>query len=75
LFVEARLGESVQGGSRVTRFLPARVSGAWDGVKVRLVGWQGSGDVVANARGDGYAVLPAGEEAFAAGETVRVLLR
>lgn len=74
-FVEARLAEAAQGGSRVTRFLPARVSGAWDGVEVRLVGWQGSGDVVANARGDGYAVFPAGVEAFAAGETVRVLLR
>ena len=83
LFVEARLVEAVPGGSRVTRFLPARVSGAWDGARVQLVGWQGSGDVVANARGDGYAVLPAGQparltsgiDAFAAGETVRVLLR
>jgi len=74
-FVEARLAEAVKGGARVTRFLPARVDGAWDGVRVRVVGWQGSGDVVANARGNGYAVLPAEVEAFAAGETVRVLLR
>jgi molybdopterin molybdotransferase len=74
-FVEARLGEDVKGGARVTRFLPAELTGAWDGVAVRVVGWQGSGDVAANARGNGYVVLPAGVEAFGAGETVRVLLR
>jgi len=73
--VEARLAEAVKGGAKVTRFLPAELGGGWDGVAVRVVGWQGSGDVAANARGDGYAVLPLGVEAFAAGETVRVLLR
>jgi molybdopterin molybdotransferase len=74
-FVEARLAEDVKGGARVTRFLPAEVEGAWDGVTVRVVGWQGSGDVVANARGNGYVVLPAGVEHFPVGLTVRVLLR
>jgi molybdopterin molybdotransferase len=74
-FVEARLAEDVKGGAKVTRFLPAELGGGWDGVTVRVVGWQGSGDVAANARGDGYVVLPLGVEAFAAGETVRVLLR
>ena len=74
-FVEARLAEDVKGGVRVTRFLPAELVGAWDGVSVRVVGWQGSGDVAANARGNCYAVLPAGVESFRAGETVRVLLR
>ncbi len=75
VFVEARLAEEVKGGAKVTRFLPAEVSGGWDGVEVRVVGWQGSGDVVANARGNGYVVLPAGVEHFPAGLTVRVLLR
>ena len=75
VFVEARLGEGVKGGARVTRFLPAELSGGWDGVEVRVVGWQGSGDVVANARGNGYVVLPAGVEHFPIGLTVRVLLR
>ncbi|MGA8939973.1 MAG: gephyrin-like molybdotransferase Glp [Acidobacteriaceae bacterium] len=75
VFVEARLAEDVKGGAKVTRFLPAEVSGAWDGVAVRVVGWQGSGDVVANARGNGYVVLPMGVEQFPAGLTVRVLLR
>jgi molybdopterin molybdotransferase len=74
-FVEARLAEDVRGGAKVTRFLPAELSGAWDGVSVKVVGWQGSGDVAANARGNGYVVLPAGVESFAKGETVRVLLR
>ena len=74
-FAEARLAEAVKGGARVTRFLPAELTGDWDGVSVRVVGWQGSGDVAANARGNCYVVLPAGVEAFAVGETVRVLLR
>ena len=75
VFVEARLAEDVRGGARVTRFLPAEIAGGWDGVAVRVVGWQGSGDVVANARGNGYVVLPAGVEHFPVGLTVRVLLR
>jgi molybdopterin molybdotransferase len=74
-FVEARLAEDVKGRARVTRFLPAEIAGGWDGVAVSVVGWQGSGDVVANARGNGYVVLPAGVEDFPAGLTVRVLLR
>jgi molybdopterin molybdotransferase len=75
VFVEARLSEEIKGGTKVTRFLPAELGGGWDGVEVRVVGWQGSGDVVANARGNGYVVLPAGVEHFPAGLTVRVLLR
>ena len=75
VFLEARLAEEAKGGARMTRFLPAELSGGWDGVKVSVVGGQGSGDVVANARGNGYVVLPAGVEDFPAGLTVRVLLR
>ena len=74
-FVEARLAVDVADGARVTRFLPAEIDSPWDGVTVRVVGWQGSGDVAANARGNGYVVLPASAEGFAAGEAVRVLLR
>jgi molybdopterin molybdotransferase len=74
-FVEARLAEDVRGGSKVTRFLPAEMTSAWDGVTVRVVGWQGSGDVAANARGNCYCLLPAGAETFAKGDAVRVLLR
>ena len=74
-FTEARLAEDVPGGTRVTRFLPAELDSHWDGVVVRVVGWQGSGDVAANARGNAYCVLPAGVAAFKAGDSVRVLLR
>jgi molybdopterin molybdotransferase len=74
-FVEARLADDVKGGARVTRFLPAELAGDWEGVSVRVVGWQGSGDVAANARGNCYVVLPAEVEEFKAGESVRVLLR
>jgi molybdopterin molybdotransferase len=74
-FVEAQLAEDVAGGAKVTRFLPAELTSTWDAVTVRVVGWQGSGDVAANARGNCYAVLPAGVARFSAGETIRVLLR
>lgn len=74
-FVEARLAQDVEGGVRVTRFLPAELRGNCDTVTVNVVGWQGSGDVAANARGNCYCVLPAGVEDFRAGQTVRVLLR
>ncbi len=74
-FMEARLSDDVKGGAKVTRFLPAEVTSAWDGVTVSVVGWHGSGDVAANARGNGYVVLPAGGEGLNAGNAVRVLLR
>ena len=74
-FVEAKLAEEVRGGAKGSRFLPAEMISAWEGVTVRVVGWQGAGDVAANARGNCYCVLPAGVESFAKGETVRVLLR
>jgi molybdopterin molybdotransferase len=74
-FVEALLGEEVKGGARVTRFLPALVEGDWKQVSARVVPWQGSGDLAANARANGFVVLPKGVERFVAGEAVRVLLR
>jgi molybdopterin molybdotransferase len=74
-FVEAKLAEDVKGGTRVTRFLPAVVESDWKQVSVRVVPWQGSGDLAANARANGFLVLPNGVERFVAGESVRVLLR
>jgi molybdopterin molybdotransferase len=74
-FVEARLADDVKGGTRVTRFLPAIVESDWNRVTVRVVPWQGSGDLAANARANGFVVLPNGVSHFAAGESVRVLLR
>jgi molybdopterin molybdotransferase len=70
-FVQATLTEDVPGKQGLTRLLPARRTG----VEVRLVGWQGSGDLAANARANCYALLPADRESFHAGEIIRILLR
>ena len=78
-FVEALLAENVKGGAgrskAVTRFLPAVVQSDWKQASVRVVPWQGSGDLAANARANGFVVLPGGVELFVAGESVTVLLR
>jgi molybdopterin molybdotransferase len=74
MFVEARLAENVRAGAKVMRFLPAEVIGSATGASVRLIPWQGSGDLAANARANSYCVLPIRENDFSAGETVRVLL-
>ena len=74
-FIEAKLAEDVRGGTRVTRFLPATVESDWTQARVRVVPWQGSGDLAANARANAFVVLPRGVERFVAGESVRVLLR
>lgn len=74
-FVEARLAEPVKGGAKVTRILPAELTGDWRGADVRVVAWQGSGDLAANARSNCYALFPAGVESFQEGQVVLVLLR
>jgi molybdopterin molybdotransferase len=73
-FVEARLEHDVKSGPNVLRFLPAELTGTHDSVTVRLVGWQGSGDLSANARGNCYCVLPIGAD-LKAGDAVCILLR
>ena len=65
-----RLAEAVEGKGVLTRLLPCRMKG----VAVRVVGWQGSGDMAANARANCYGELLPGQ-AYAAGDVVRVLLR
>jgi molybdopterin molybdotransferase len=52
------------------RFTPNRVR-----PEVRLVGWQGSGDLAANAQANCYAVLPPDKKQFAAGDVITILLR
>lgn len=66
----ARVAESVSGRPGLTRVLP----GFLDGVEVRVVGWQGSGDLAANARANCYVELLPGRS-YEAGEIIRVLLR
>jgi molybdopterin molybdotransferase len=70
-FVLATLAEDVPGRPGLTRLLPARLTG----VEVKLVKWQGSGDLAANARANCYALFPADRESFRAGEIIRILLQ
>ena len=74
-FVEAHLAEPVRANPDLTRFLPAELSSDIAAATIRLIGWQGSGDLAANARANCYCVLPPRAEDFTAQETVRVLLR
>lgn len=70
-FVLATLTEDIPGKPGLTRLLPARLTGT----QVKLIGWQGSGDLAANARANCYLLLPADRERFTASEIVRVLLQ
>ena len=74
-FAQATLGDEVAGRPELTRILPARLTSKRVGPEVRLVVWQGSGDMAANARANCYAVLPAEVKRFRAGDVITVLLR
>ncbi len=74
-FVQATLGEEVAGKPGLMRVVPARVTTDRVKPEVRLVAWQGSGDMVANARANCYAVLPPDRQRFQAGDVITVLLR
>jgi molybdopterin molybdotransferase len=73
-FVQATLAEDVRGKAGMTRLLPARWTADVERPEVRLVSWQGSGDLAANARANCYAVLPDGRD-LAAGDVITILLR
>jgi molybdopterin molybdotransferase len=74
-FVQATLMEEVAGKAGLMRVLPARLTTDRVRPEVRLVGWQGSGDLAANARANCYAVLPPEKERFGVGDIITVLLR
>jgi len=73
--VQAWLSEDVAGKTGLTRILPARLNSNGLRAEVRLVGWQGSGDLAANSRANCYAVLPPDGRNLAAGELITILLR
>jgi molybdopterin molybdotransferase len=73
-FVQATLADEVRGKAGLTRLLPAWLRHDLDRPEVRLVGWQGSGDLAANARANCYAVLPDGRD-LRVGDVITVLLR
>jgi molybdopterin molybdotransferase len=74
-FVQATLAEEVAGKAGLMRVLPARLTTDRVRPEVRVVGWQGSGDLAANARANCYAVFPPEKERFLAGDVITILLR
>ncbi len=72
---EARLAEVVAVRPGLTRFLPALLTSSLGGATVRTTGWQGSGDLNANARANCYLVVPPDAERLGEGTTVTVLLQ
>jgi len=72
-FTMARLEEDVRVKAGLTRFLPARVENNFRGARVRRIAWQGSGDLAAAAKANGFLVVPETAERVAAGEIVTVL--
>jgi molybdopterin molybdotransferase len=74
-FAQATLAEDVSGKPELMRVLPARFTTVNLRPEVRLVPWQGSGDLTANARANCYAVLPPDKEQFTAGDVITILLR
>ncbi|MFQ5723290.1 MAG: gephyrin-like molybdotransferase Glp [Terriglobia bacterium] len=74
-FFKARLAEPLKQPTRLTMFLPARLEGQNADVAVRVVPWQGSGDVAAVARSDCFLVLPDNVSELAVGSWVDVLPR
>ena len=74
-FVQATLAEDVAGKPGLMRVLPAHLMADRVRPTVKLVGWQGSGDLAANSRANCYAVLPPERERFLAGDVITILLR
>ena len=74
-FTQATLGEDIAGKPGLMRVLPACLTASRTRPEAKLVPWQGSGDLVSNARANCYAVLPPDRERFTAGDVITVLLR
>ena len=73
-FLRAQLKSAVRTKTGLTRFLPARLSGALSATEVELAQWQGSGDIAAVASSDCLMVVPPDGEEIPAGEWVPVLV-
>ncbi|PYX83012.1 MAG: molybdopterin molybdenumtransferase MoeA [Acidobacteria bacterium] len=75
VFLHARLKTDVKTKTGLKRFLPAILSGEFEGVEVELAGWHGSGDIATTARSNCYILIPPDRDRICAGEWVPVLLR
>jgi molybdopterin molybdotransferase len=74
-FLHARLKSEIKVKTGLTRFLPAMLSGEFEQTEVGLVKWQGSGDIAATVRANGYVVVPPDREQIRAGEWVAVIMK
>lgn len=74
-FAGATLDEQVDVRPGLTRFLPALLTSSLSGATVHTTGWQGSGDLNANARANCYLVVPPDASRLEPGSLVTVLLR
>ncbi len=73
-FALARLAAEVKWKPGLTRFLPAACTFAGAMPQVKLVSWQGSGDLAAMARANCFLVVPEEAEWLDSGAIVRILL-
>lgn len=73
--LRARLGAPVRQKAALTHFLPAQVDWSAGEPVVRELPWQGSGDIVAVAQGNGFLVVRPERLELGAGEWVEVLPR
>ncbi len=74
-FAQATLVGDANGKPGLMQVLPAHLTADRVRPEVRLVSWQGSGDLAANAQANCYAVLPPEKERFATGDVITILLR
>ena len=74
-FVYARLKSEIRVKPGLKRFLPAILSGEFEGSQVELVPWQGSGDIAATAKANCYIVVPPDREQIPAGQFVALMMR
>jgi len=73
LFLRARLGQPLRQKTGLTAFMPARVELESVDPVVKLVGWQGSGDLVGVAAANCFLVVHPQQTDLAAGDWVDVL--
>ncbi len=74
-FLKARLQSEIKTKTGLKRFLPAILSGEFEGAEVELAAWQGSGDIASMARANCYVVIPPDRETIPPGELVAVMMR
>lgn len=73
-FVLARVEEEIRVKAGLTRFLPARIESDVRSARVRRIAWQGSGDLAAAARANGFVVVAETADCLAAGDVAAVLM-